>query len=511
MHTVLKPSLRAPGVTGVFAARDLKRGTLLVPSASFFDTVPSSTDSANNTAAGSSTSDTSQQSNNSNHHNAMILSPLNANLLHLPLHKNKLSFFEFLMQRHQWSNPDTCRIVSHATKGVFVVTPRSLTPQWMVPATFSHSVPLSAFTNNHSKTMDKKKAKNSGGSSLSRRRTVLVPEEHFFQMRESFEWHLPPADDLASPEYWQLAKRQGQVYKELLQRTDEQLTDLFGAAEEGGDSGTIVKQNGGGSTVVEELKRQRANCRLRVYFPPTTSTSSPSKKTTQRRQKNIIQVGVPAIELLRPLQQGEELTLHYGLEWWAQSLLSRVFLAASDSELGRVRWIESLVAQSLSLNTSVASSTAAEWGNEGGPQEDVERKQDGPQDGGFPLLKLCYRKRNGSKSLGGLSAKLRVAAPRHRHEIDLASVLDRQVATNEQLLAFAVRRSCQSAVFLKILAMYVFLPSQSSMDNAMRTDSFVPYDRLRHVLIQCVLHGDEMALEVLDAAKKGTRKENKTE
>lgn len=518
MYTAVKPSRRVPGALGLFAAKDLKRGTVLIPSTSVAP--PPTTGPSSSTPA------------------ALCQPPLTTNLIFLPQSRKQITFFEFVLLRNQWTSPDKCFIVPHDRAGVFLVMPRSLIPEGRLILPSSHNEVFSSSTS--SKGLFPGRSK----------REYRIPEEHFFHVNEAFPWSLPPSEDLASPAYWSRAKEQCGLYRQLMLRSAEGMAeDLLQQQQEVVAAGVTFQDptvpqekegldKGARWTAAEqteaqsELRSFAANCQMRVHFPrlrnrerkkpvarsaeETQEDESADGSSKRRSQddddeteeghnsavsplnRDDVLTGVPMLTLVRAVKQGEELTVHYGLEWWAQMLLSRVFLAASDDQLGKVRWIESLVAASLTLNNAaLSSSNGPPPPPEGsGSMEDAAAAAVG---GGFPLLKLCWRRKK---------RQLPSAPRRKKKLVDLGSVLDREIATREQLVAFAVRRSCQSAAFLRLLVQFGFRAQHQvpvSADNITNknnsTDprsSLSPsctYRQLRVLLIECLLFGDEVALE----------------
>lgn len=170
---------------------------------------------------------------------------------------------------------------------------------------------------------------------------------HLFEINDAFRWDLPPVDDLASPAYWKQFKKQMEQY-------------------------------------ANQLVNEKANVELRMVKGNAPGTRS----------------AVAMIGALRNIQEGDELVMHYGREWWTTILLRNIFMSAADEHLKDLRWIESIF-------------------------YDVNDRSE-------PFPHILVKNDSQKKKV-------------------LFDATTKRKATNEAALVFALRRSAQSEPFLKRL------------------------------------------------------------
>lgn len=283
-----------------------------------------------------------------------IRTPCCTNLSAIP--KSKICVFDFMMMRHAWAS-DHSFLVEHP-KGLLAVCPRPSVPDWMLGAASAQAAAEGMVSPVHSGTPPGSITENGKDGKY----VDVMPSSHYFHINDVFPWTLPPSEDLANQDYWT------KVFKPMWKAYLSVVEDA---------SGEGMQPN--------------------VVFGASSHPCVTGGKDGL----------MPFVHVLRDIQPGEELLGVYGRGWWAQHFLSRLFVAADDSQLKHIRWIESIF--------------TTDEGTRGSP---------------FPLLKPCRSKKTG--------------------RVDLADAVTRAPASPSGILAAAVRKSCQDDVVLRSILADVF-------------------------------------------------------
>lgn len=223
-----------------------------------------------------------------------LVTPCCLNLAAIP--KATVSAMDYMILRHSWSSHQSA--IVHHRSGVFTVCPRSCAPSWLLTAAKDQA-------HQEGKQCPFADPEETGSTKF----VDIIPAEHFFEVNDAFPWQLPPADDLASPQYWK-----------------ESFKPMWAAYE------AFVAS--GGSEAVKGIPTP--NIAFNVDVAAEVAEDGNTTRSVVR----------PNVQVLRDVDAGEELLGLFGSAWWSQNLLSRLFVAAEDDQLKHVRWIESIFTQS---------------------------------------------------------------------------------------------------------------------------------------------------------------------
>lgn len=318
------------------------------------------------------------------------LQPFAVNLARLP--PKKISLLHFLMLRHQWASSKF--FFAATDEGFFLTVPRSFAPSWICDAADGPLINLQ----NNLVTMRQKEGRAS--DELPPAEKVIwddvIDEDHMFHINDAFPWQLPPAEDLACPKYWAEFRGQLRDYLQL--------------------PGAPIGEENEGNPSRGELTESNKEVNVKISIDWVT--------------------GRPKVITLRRIHEGEEILAHYGIEWWSQHLLSKLFVAASDDEIRHIRWIEALF--------------------------QTERSQPSP----FPVLRPCTLRNEN--------------VPR----LDLGDVTTRKKASSEAVLVSSIRRSCQDSEFLRLLLSEVFLCDGTTGSSSRGVLDEVSVKELRALLLR---------------------------
>lgn len=276
---------------------------------------------------------------------------------------------------------------------------------------------------------------------------LVISEEHLFEINDGVLWEMPPQDDLASPEYWKRHRERMQIYEDTSVSAAQE--DLFADAQstEGCDdaAGLMERERYAQQRQLFRVLTRKANVRLDVD------------------DDTRLLMLLPVVDL----QEGEELLLHYGREWWSQRLLSSLFMSVPDDEMRSVRWIEGLFARP----TDVAKP--------------------------FPLVcpavalrKALHRGKSGDTMKGDKTSTANdvvasvstSAAKATQKNVVLFNAVTRCRCTDAEALIFAVRRSCVDREFFSALVG----THGAGVFDASRCDDEVPLRYLRRVLLNAL-------------------------
>nr|CCC93339.1 conserved hypothetical protein [Trypanosoma congolense IL3000] len=262
---------------------------------------------------------------------------------------------------------------------------------------------------------------------------VTIQEDHLFEINDGVLWETPPCNDLAQPTYWKGHKERMQVYEDIEFGAD-QADDIEDGGLQDADTWMLSHDQ---DTLRQRLARAltfKANVRLSVEDDTHLLLLTP----------------------IMDLNEGEELLLHYGREWWSQRLLARLFTAVTDDDMHNIRWIESLFSK----------------------PTDVTKP--------FPLLTPAVPRGKGRNIL--VSRRGQEAEPRIKCEgptkAILYNVTTRRRATDAEAIAFAVRRSCVDKCFFSLLVG----TDNRGVFNYSRCDEEVSVSRVRRALLQSLRH-----------------------
>lgn len=274
-----------------------------------------------------------------------------------------------------------------------------------------------------------------------------IPEAHLFAINDGVPWAFPPADDLASPAYWEAHRDRMRIYAHggggVHSEAREAVVEWTLRAARTPPPDALPQDGGSASSAAQptaqelladseslfEVLSQRANVRLHVDDDTGLVTLTP----------------------LLDLKAGDELLLHYGREWWSERLLSMIFLAVPNAEISGIRWIETLFTE--------------------------------PTDVFKPFPHLIAARRE-ERRRGTQRRRLLMEGGGSTGPLVLFNTASQNEATDDAVLAYAVRQSCTDHRFLTLLLRGD--AHRTSIFDPARGDVEVPMKALRQALLYAV-------------------------